>query len=132
MKRMTMVVVVLALVMGLGGSAEAALVAYWRLDEGSGATAQDSSGNNHHGTVIGPAWANDPDRGWCLSFDGVDDYVSVPTAADLNVSAAMTVTAWIKAQTWPLEPWRGSIVSKDDWLAGARGYCLRCGDGGRL
>jgi hypothetical protein len=33
------------------------LVAYWKMDDGSGTTVTDSSGNGHHGTFIGsPIW----------------------------------------------------------------------------
>ncbi|MHC4178515.1 MAG: hypothetical protein ACYSWU_13475, partial [Planctomycetota bacterium] len=50
-------------------------IAVWRLDEGDGTTAEDSSrmGNDHLGTITGATWANDdPDRGTVLSFDGND------------------------------------------------------------
>ena len=40
---------------------EADLVGWWRFEEGSGSTANDSSGNNHHGTVLGtPRWGVGP------------------------------------------------------------------------
>ena len=35
---------------------QAGLVGHWKLDEGSGTTAQDSSGNNYHGTITGAEW----------------------------------------------------------------------------
>jgi hypothetical protein len=40
----------------LSGS-EANLIAYWRLDEGTGTTTADTTGNGHHGTLINsPGW----------------------------------------------------------------------------
>jgi hypothetical protein len=41
--------------------ANAKLVGWWRFDESSGDTAYDSSGNEHHGTVLGtPQWGDGP------------------------------------------------------------------------
>ena len=68
------------------------LVAYWPLDEGTGTTTVDASGNGHMGTLVnGPLWINGP----YLDFDGSDDYVDVGL---LDVSGgAMTLSAWIYA-----------------------------------
>src|SRR3989344_3676813 len=53
------------------------LVGYWTFDEGTGATASDSSGNNNTGTLTnGPTWTTGK-IGQALSFDGVDDYVNI-------------------------------------------------------
>ncbi|MBI2081928.1 MAG: LamG domain-containing protein, partial [Deltaproteobacteria bacterium] len=50
------------------------LIGWWRLDEGSGTTTEDSSGNGNNGTLIGsPDWADGS-----LQFDGVNDYVEIP------------------------------------------------------
>jgi hypothetical protein len=38
---------------------EADLTGYWRLDEGAGSTAYDSSGNGHDGTIDGATWVED-------------------------------------------------------------------------
>lgn len=47
------------LVMGLISDASAELVAHWKLDEGSGTTAVDATGNGHDGTLIGnPQWTD--------------------------------------------------------------------------
>jgi len=68
----------------------------WQMDEGSGTTTADSSGNGNTGTLTnGPTWA-DGMSGKCLNFDGIDDYVSVPDAASLDFTNAMTVAAWVK------------------------------------
>jgi hypothetical protein len=106
-------------------------IARWAFDEGRGTIAHDSVGNNDATIEAGTAWVNDRDRGWCLGFDGSNDYASVPSTSNLNPST-MTVSAWIKAETWTPESWRGCIVSKDDWERGRHGYALRCGDNGRL
>jgi hypothetical protein len=48
--------------MVLTNSANAELVGWWRFNEGSGNTANDSSGNDHHGTLLGtPRWGLGPE-----------------------------------------------------------------------
>ena len=74
------------------------LIGYWRLDETTGTTAQDSSGNERTGTVNGTTFDSgstvDSEFGNALALDGIDDNVSVP-ATNLN-SNTVTMTAWIK------------------------------------
>jgi hypothetical protein len=71
------------------------LVGYWKFDEGSGTTACDSSVNNNTGTLNGPSWV-DGKYGKALAFDGIDDYVGIPTLLSLSPTS-LTVTAWIKS-----------------------------------
>ncbi|PFG38837.1 concanavalin A-like lectin/glucanase superfamily protein [Georgenia soli] len=70
----------------------------WLLDEGSGTVVADSSGLGNDGTVQGTvAWG--PGRsGSSLVLDGSGGYVQVPDADSLDVSAAMTVAAWVRPQ----------------------------------
>ena len=44
---------------------------YWPLDEGTGATAADTVGNNDGTLAVGMDWVVDAERGTCLEFDGV-------------------------------------------------------------
>jgi len=104
------------------------LVSLWHFDEGSGTVAMDGVDSNH-GTLSGPLW-DAGHSGEGLVFDGVDDAVTVPNHSSLN-PAQITVSAWIKADTWTAESWRGSILTKDQ-QSPACGWALRCGDGGRL
>jgi hypothetical protein len=72
------------------------LVGYWRLDEGKGDIAFDSSDYANHGLLIyGPTWVNGK-YGKALSFDGLDDRVDVPALYAFNPSA-LTVSAWINS-----------------------------------
>ncbi|WP_428267374.1 LamG-like jellyroll fold domain-containing protein [Haliangium sp.] len=77
------------------------LVARYAFDEGSGLAAYDQSPNSLHGLLgrgnqsQAPTWQ----RAWerddtGLSFDGTDDYVSVPDSA-INDLAAGTIEAWV-------------------------------------
>jgi hypothetical protein len=71
------------------------LAGHWKLDEGLGTTASDSSGNGHTGTLInGPAWTTGGIN-YALSFDGVDDYVHVPHATALD-AYPLSIAVWTK------------------------------------
>lgn len=95
MKNIAIVVIALAsLLMAPATSVRADIVGLWHLDEGSGSTASDSSGNGNDGTLVGePNWvAGLFDN--ALDFDGVSDYVQVPDDPNLNIAEG-TWEAWI-------------------------------------
>ena len=70
------------------------LVGYWRLDEGSGTTAADSSGNGNTGTLVnGPTWVSGR-YGNALSFDGADDRVQLTSQPPLT--DGFSFAAWVK------------------------------------
>ncbi len=71
------------------------LVAAYGFNEGMGASAGDSSGNALTGTLSGPAWIATGRFGSALSFDGVNDLVTVPDASALHLTTAMTIEAWV-------------------------------------
>ncbi len=78
------------------------LVGYWKLDEGRGAVASDSSGNGLSGTVMnGPVWSTDVNgmarfaNPFSLKVDGINDHVRVTRTAAIE-PAAVTVSIWIK------------------------------------
>ncbi|MBI4227700.1 MAG: LamG domain-containing protein, partial [Candidatus Omnitrophica bacterium] len=77
----------------------AGLVSHWKMDEGTGTIAGDNTGLNA-GTLSGATWSTSGKYGKALSFDGVDDYVSVPAAAALDPgSGNQTIAAWIKTSS---------------------------------
>lgn len=84
----------------------------------------DDSLNNHHGTAqngastlqLDSAIPGDPGSCGFGHFDGVDDYVALPTIP--NLTGSFTVAAWIKST----KSTRGRIFSDDD--KGPRGYAL--------
>jgi DNA-binding beta-propeller fold protein YncE len=73
----------------------AGLRAAYGFEEGAGSAAADASGNGNTGTLSGPAWTPAGRSGGALSFDGVNDLVTVPDANSLDLSGAMTVEAWV-------------------------------------
>ncbi|MCX6270714.1 MAG: right-handed parallel beta-helix repeat-containing protein [Bacteroidetes bacterium] len=68
--------------------------------------------------------------GTALDFPGSDEYVDCGNSANLNITSAITIEAWIKADVWKANSWDGTIVGKDD--VDHTGYDLRCGDNGKL
>jgi hypothetical protein len=95
------------------------LVAAYGFDEASGTTATDPV-NGLNGTLTGAARVAGGGRyGSALSFDGVDDWVSVPNNAALNLTSGMTLEAWVKPSV--LSSWR-SVVMKEQ--ASALPYAL--------
>ena len=74
------------------------MVVLLEFDESSGTTAEDSSGNERHGTLYGdPLWQPSGGRlGGALQFDGIDDYLSIIGFQGITGSNSRTVAAWVK------------------------------------
>ena len=70
------------------------VVASWLMDEGSGNTVYDTSGNNNHGTIYGATWVDSP-YGKALSFDGVDDYIEVNDSDSLDITDEITIMSYV-------------------------------------
>ena len=85
------------------------LIAWWKLDEGQGATAVDWSGHKNDGTLInGPKWVTGYDEG-ALEFDGSDDYVNFGNTSGWPAgSSARSLCCWGKTDT---------IASGYRWMA---------------
>jgi len=96
------------------------LVSYWKFDDGSGTTAQDSFGINN-GTLMGDAkWST----GWVIGaveLDGDDDYVDCGEGTIFNTVCrdVITLAAWVKTNPDAGPDWGGIII---------RGWGLQFGD----
>ncbi len=72
-------------------------VASWGFDEKTGTTANDSSGHGNTGTLTnGPTWTQGKNA-QAIKFDGVDDYVNVPSATNMTPATSISFGAWIKS-----------------------------------
>ena len=82
------------------------LVGHWKLDETSGSTITDSGTGNTNGTWSdgsGNDVAQETEAGpvgSALNFDGVDDVVDVSGTNYLTNTNTVTMTAWIKPQSF--------------------------------
>ncbi|PIZ48155.1 hypothetical protein COY32_00475, partial [candidate division WWE3 bacterium CG_4_10_14_0_2_um_filter_41_14] len=61
------------------------------------------------GTVHGATWQKDGAKNGSLSFDGTNDYVSVPNQESIDISGDITLSAWVKRDSGSREE---SIIGK--------------------
>lgn len=79
----------------------------WSLDEGSGSTVYDYSGNEHHGEIQGAVGWAEGKQGSALEFNGQDGVVN---AGNIGHSDQLTVSAWVKRGTGG----GGTVVTKSE------------------
>jgi glucose/arabinose dehydrogenase len=94
----------------LNDDGPANLVAAYGFNEGTGTTLGDSSGNNLNGTITGAAWNTTGRFGSALSFDGVNDWVTIADAAPLDLTTGMTLEAWVNPTA--LGGWRNVLIKE--------------------
>ena len=80
---------------GTAAAGEAPVAAY-SFDENSGSMAHDSIGTHDGNLKNGTTWSSTGKFGSAVHFDGIDDLITVPAAADLNLSKTFTVEIWVK------------------------------------
>jgi glucose/arabinose dehydrogenase/PKD repeat protein len=88
------------------------LVAAWSFDAGAGPTAADATGKGHTGTISGATWSATGKNGGALSFDGVNDWVTVADASDLDLTNGMTLSAWVNP-TASGSDWRTILLKEN-------------------
>ncbi|MEI8012928.1 MAG: LamG-like jellyroll fold domain-containing protein, partial [Candidatus Omnitrophota bacterium] len=87
------------------------LVAAWNFDEGSGLTAQDSSGHGYVGQLIDGAGWTSGQKGSAVSLDGLNDRVQGMGAAPFEYTGGeMTLSLWYYPDSSDTD--RGDIISK--------------------
>jgi hypothetical protein len=79
----------------VNNTAPSGLVAAWGFEEGAGTTTTDVSGSNLIGTISGASWSAAGRFGNALSFDGVNDWVTVADNNVLDLTTGMTIEAWV-------------------------------------
>ena len=86
------------------------LVAAYGFEETSGVAVMDSSRGGNHGTIAGATRTASGRHGRALSFDGLNDLVTIADSPSLDLSSGMTVEAWVRPTA--LSGWR-SVVLKE-------------------
>jgi hypothetical protein len=96
LNRLLLIACILTIILSSISLAAQNPVGIWKLDEGSGDMAYDSSGGGHSATLSsGMRWSK-ASSAWALSTDGLHrGYVTTPTL-DLTGSKAVTVTLWLE------------------------------------
>jgi glucose/arabinose dehydrogenase len=79
-------------------AAPSGLVAAYSFNEGSGTSVVDRSGTGNGGTVSGATWTTAGRYGGALTFDGVNDWVTIADSASLDVTR-VTLEAWVRPTT---------------------------------
>ena len=97
-----------------GDGADATRALWLKLDQSSGTTASDSSGNGNNGTLSGgAAWQPSGGmRAGALAFDGASGVVTVNDAPNLDNTSAFTLAYWFRADQYPADS--AGLVSKRD------------------
>jgi len=70
------------------------MIAYWQMNEGSGNSIFDLTSYDNDGTIYGCAWTSGKFHS-ALSFDGINDYVSLPSNI-IKSSNNFTIALWFK------------------------------------
>jgi hypothetical protein len=102
------------------------LVGWWKLDESSGTTAADSSGNGNNGTLSGGTWqASGGQIAGALHLNAFD-VVNCGAAASLN-TPSVTVAFWMKPDSL------GNVIPVDKLpTTGSVGYAVKLRDTGTI
>jgi acetyltransferase-like isoleucine patch superfamily enzyme len=99
------------------------LISWWNGNLVSGTTVFDLE-NRNDGTLVNGASTALGKVGNAFSFDGIDDFVQVADATNLNFDSAspMTIELWLKPDSFPLNV--AHILSKREFCSGNINYHL--------
>lgn len=92
-------------------STSGGLVAAYNFEEASGATVVDASGKGNHGAITEAKRIASGKYGKALSFDGINDLVTVNGAASLDLTTGMTLEAWVYP-TATMSGWRSVLLKE--------------------
>lgn len=78
-----------------GGDTATGLVGWWKLNDGSGNTAADSSGSGNNATLYNPSWWTS-NYGVTNLFNGSTSYGFVSESSSLEMTNQLTVAFWVR------------------------------------
>ena len=100
--------------------------AYWRLGESAGTVAADekgtSNGTYQNGVTLGRAGVLTADTNTAVSFDGVDDIVTVPHSSSLSATSGVTLEAWAKRSK--TGAWQNIVSKPGGGATASQNYAL--------
>ncbi len=106
----------------IANAADPSLVGWWKLDDGSGTIATDSSTYGNDGYFEGdPEWVSGQ-LGGALEFDG-DDWVNVGNPHDLVITGAISIACWVNPT---------GLVGRQGFVGLFMGYAFKVHELGRL
>ena len=120
----TILALALALALPAAGQAAQPVLALG-FEEGSGATATDSSGQGNHGSISGATWTTGKNGGG-LAFDGEDDVVAIADDASLRPATELTMSGWVYAEGYGPYGYQPVVGKSDRWQL----YAIDAGTGG--
>ena len=90
------------------------LVGHWELDETSGTSLADATGNGHNGTFEGGIDVQSANGivSTAIRFDAVDDRVVVPDNNALDITDAITISGWVMPESLSSGGEENRIVTK--------------------
>ncbi len=106
------------------------LVGHWKMNETSGNTVADSSGNGNNGTATGTSIA-DGVMGKSRNFNGSSDYINIVSSSNLNIQGNLTLAAWIKTNSKPVTDY-WDIMGKTNGTSPWQGYEFALNSNGSL
>lgn len=89
------------------------LVAAYVFSEGTGTTVADASDKGFTGTIQNAVWTTAGKYGNALVFNGSNALVTIPNAAALQLTTAMTLEAWVNPSK-VTSSWRDVIYKGND------------------
>ena len=87
-------------------------MAAYNFNQGTGTTLEDRTGSGRTGTISGATWTAQGKYGSALSFDGVNDWVTVADANSLDLTTAMTLEAWVYPTASGGGSWRTVLMKE--------------------
>jgi hypothetical protein len=98
------------------GSPARGPVAWWKLDETTGANAADASGHHHPARIQGPAkWApGNGQAGGAVELDGARSFLDCGDEAEFDFRDGLTVSLWVKPQARPAKGSQTLVAKGND------------------